>query len=194
MVKGTGIDDFGEERNAARSSPRGGGGAPSGWASLWECRAALSRQARPEEPQELSWGAAKAGTLTKLEDEGAQDLEGHEERHSVRAAAVADCWVAAALGRYHAVVHHPRPAVAGEALAGQQGGVAVTASITYGCSLCHIRLQAGHLEEQQEGVAEGDEVARSGDVVLELNVREELHAEHGEHEHEQHEQRAHLSP
>ena len=36
---------------AARSSPRGGGGAPSGWASLWECRAARGRQARAEEAQ-----------------------------------------------------------------------------------------------------------------------------------------------
>ena len=37
-----------------------------GLASSWECRAAQSRQARPEEAQELSWGAAKAGTLTML--------------------------------------------------------------------------------------------------------------------------------
>ena len=54
---------------AARSSPRGGGGAPSGWASLWEYHAAQSRQARPEEPQEPqepSWGAAKGVTLTVL--------------------------------------------------------------------------------------------------------------------------------
>ena len=36
---------------AARLSPRGGGGAPSGRASPWECRAAQSRQARPEEAQ-----------------------------------------------------------------------------------------------------------------------------------------------
>ena len=35
---------------------------PSGPASSWECRAAQSRQARPEEAQEPRWGAAK-GTL-----------------------------------------------------------------------------------------------------------------------------------
>ena len=51
---------------AARLAPRGGGGAPSGRASLWECRAAQSRQARPEEPQGASWGTAKEGTLTVL--------------------------------------------------------------------------------------------------------------------------------
>ena len=44
-------------------SPRGGGGAPSGWASLWECRAAQSRQARAEEAQGASWGTAKGGGL-----------------------------------------------------------------------------------------------------------------------------------
>ena len=48
-------------------SPRGGGGAPSGWASLWEYRAAQSRQARAEEAQGASWGTAKAGTLTVLQ-------------------------------------------------------------------------------------------------------------------------------
>ena len=46
---------------AANSSPRGSGWAPSGPASAWECRAALSRQARPEEAQEPS-----GGTLTML--------------------------------------------------------------------------------------------------------------------------------
>ena len=40
---------------AASSSPRGGGWAPSGWASLSEYRAAQSRQARPEEAQGASW-------------------------------------------------------------------------------------------------------------------------------------------
>ena len=35
------------------------GWAPSGLASSWECRAARSRQARPEEAQEPSWGTAK---------------------------------------------------------------------------------------------------------------------------------------
>jgi len=38
------------------SSSRGRGGAPSGPASSWECRAALSRQACPEEAHEPSWG------------------------------------------------------------------------------------------------------------------------------------------
>ena len=44
---------------AASASTRGSGWAPSGSASPWECRAARSRQARPEEAQEPSWGAAK---------------------------------------------------------------------------------------------------------------------------------------
>ena len=52
---------------AAGSSSRGSGWAPSGPASAWECRAAQSRQARPEEAQEPSWGAARGGgTLTML--------------------------------------------------------------------------------------------------------------------------------
>ena len=34
---------------SASSSTRGSGGAPNGAASSWECRAAQSRQARPEE-------------------------------------------------------------------------------------------------------------------------------------------------
>ena len=46
---------------AARLSPRGGGGAPSGWASLWECRAARSRQARPEEAQGGELGRCQGG-------------------------------------------------------------------------------------------------------------------------------------
>ena len=33
---------------------------------LWECLAAKSRRARPEEAQELSWGSGKGGTLTML--------------------------------------------------------------------------------------------------------------------------------
>ena len=33
------------------------GWTPSGWASLWEYRAAQSRQARPEEARGASWGA-----------------------------------------------------------------------------------------------------------------------------------------
>eukprot|EP00964_Phaeocystis_antarctica_P024047 scaffold13457_cov56-Phaeocystis_antarctica.AAC.4 len=44
---------------AASSSTRGSGWAPSGSASSWECRAVGSRQARPEEAQAPSWGAAK---------------------------------------------------------------------------------------------------------------------------------------
>ena len=47
----------------ARSSTRGTGWAPSGWASPWECRAAQSRQARPQEVQEPSWGTAKGWHL-----------------------------------------------------------------------------------------------------------------------------------
>eukprot|EP00964_Phaeocystis_antarctica_P040605 scaffold23210_cov45-Phaeocystis_antarctica.AAC.1 len=43
---------------AARSSIRGGGWVPSGWASPWECRAAQSRQARPEKAQGPSLGAS----------------------------------------------------------------------------------------------------------------------------------------
>ena len=60
---------------AARLSPRGRGGAPSGWASIWECRTAQRRQARSEEAQGASsgtakgasWGTAtaKGGTLTQ---------------------------------------------------------------------------------------------------------------------------------
>ena len=57
---------------AARSSTRGGGWAPSGWASLWECRAAQSRQARPEEAQEPSWGGGTdKGSPTLLPGGGA---------------------------------------------------------------------------------------------------------------------------
>eukprot|EP00964_Phaeocystis_antarctica_P059909 scaffold35667_cov63-Phaeocystis_antarctica.AAC.2 len=43
----------------ASSSTRGGGWEPSGSASSWECRAAQSRQACPEEAQEPSWCTAK---------------------------------------------------------------------------------------------------------------------------------------
>ena len=39
----------------------GSGWVPSGLASSWEYRAAQSRQARPEEAQEPSWGTAKGG-------------------------------------------------------------------------------------------------------------------------------------
>ena len=41
---------------AASSSTRGSGWAPSGPASSWECRA--GREARPEEAQQPSWGTA----------------------------------------------------------------------------------------------------------------------------------------
>eukprot|EP00964_Phaeocystis_antarctica_P083851 scaffold52787_cov60-Phaeocystis_antarctica.AAC.2 len=51
---------------AASSSTRGGGWASSGLDSSWECRAAQSHQARPEEAQEPSWGTANAGTLTMM--------------------------------------------------------------------------------------------------------------------------------
>ena len=44
---------------AASSSTRGSGWAPTGPASSWECRAAQSRQARPEEAQEPSSGTAQ---------------------------------------------------------------------------------------------------------------------------------------
>eukprot|EP00964_Phaeocystis_antarctica_P036641 scaffold20931_cov54-Phaeocystis_antarctica.AAC.5 len=47
-------------REAASSSTRGSGWAPGGWASPWECQAAQSRQARPEEAQEPGWSAAQA--------------------------------------------------------------------------------------------------------------------------------------
>eukprot|EP00964_Phaeocystis_antarctica_P160036 scaffold131368_cov63-Phaeocystis_antarctica.AAC.2 len=44
---------------AASSSTRGDGWAPSGPASFWESRSAQSRQARSEKAQEPSWGTAK---------------------------------------------------------------------------------------------------------------------------------------
>ena len=51
---------------AADPSSRGSGWAPSGPASPWECRAAQSRQARPEEAQEPSWSAAKRDSSAVL--------------------------------------------------------------------------------------------------------------------------------
>ena len=39
---------------------------PGGWASPWECRAAQSRQLRPEKVQEPSWGAANKGVIATL--------------------------------------------------------------------------------------------------------------------------------
>ena len=61
MVKGGKIGGF---SGGSLEHPRQWLGAP--WAGLfpWECPAAQSRQARPEEAQELSWRAAKGGTLT----------------------------------------------------------------------------------------------------------------------------------
>eukprot|EP00964_Phaeocystis_antarctica_P049091 scaffold28431_cov83-Phaeocystis_antarctica.AAC.1 len=46
---------------SASTSTRGNGGAPIGAASFWECRAAQSRQARPEElgTGKPSWGTTK---------------------------------------------------------------------------------------------------------------------------------------
>ena len=48
---------------AAGSSTRGSGWASSGLASSWECQAAQSRQACPEEAQQPSWGTAEGGGL-----------------------------------------------------------------------------------------------------------------------------------
>ena len=64
---------------AASSSTRGSGGAPSGPASSWECRAAQSHQARPEEAQEPSWGTAKGhcqgGRFGRAEEQSASKAE-----------------------------------------------------------------------------------------------------------------------
>eukprot|EP00964_Phaeocystis_antarctica_P122713 scaffold86382_cov63-Phaeocystis_antarctica.AAC.1 len=49
---------------AAGASSHGSGRALSGPASSWERRAAQSRQARPEEAQAPSWGAARLGEGT----------------------------------------------------------------------------------------------------------------------------------
>jgi hypothetical protein len=48
-----------EALEVSDSSSRGSGGALRRPASPWEGRAAQRRQARPEEEQEPSWGAAK---------------------------------------------------------------------------------------------------------------------------------------
>ena len=50
---------------AAGSSSRGRGWAPGGPASPWECWAARSRQARPEEARGASWGAAQGGHVER---------------------------------------------------------------------------------------------------------------------------------
>ena len=53
MVKGGDIGDLG---GGSLEHPSW---APGGLTSSWECRASRSCQARPEEAQESSWGAAK---------------------------------------------------------------------------------------------------------------------------------------
>ena len=64
MAKGGGIGGVG---GGALEQPRQWTARPVGQPLYpWECRAALSRQARPEEAQEPSWGDAKATTLTML--------------------------------------------------------------------------------------------------------------------------------
>ena len=50
---------MGAALEAASSSTRGSGWGPKGLASLWEYRAAQSRQARPQEAQEASGGSAQ---------------------------------------------------------------------------------------------------------------------------------------
>ena len=63
MVKG---GELKATLQAADASPRGSGGVPPvAWASPWECRAAQSRQARPEEAWDPSWGAAKEGAAAQ---------------------------------------------------------------------------------------------------------------------------------
>ena len=60
VVKGGGIRRWASAAwEGAGSSSRGGGWPPGGPASPWECRAARSRQARPEEAQAPRRGAAK---------------------------------------------------------------------------------------------------------------------------------------
>ena len=41
-------------------------GIPVAWPLPWECRAAQSRQLRPEKVQEPSWGAANKGVIATL--------------------------------------------------------------------------------------------------------------------------------
>ena len=78
--RGTPVENLGGQKVAESVATFGGGelepprrwrgapvaGRPSGWASLWECRAARSRQARAEEARGASWGAAEGGTLSVL--------------------------------------------------------------------------------------------------------------------------------
>ena len=56
-IEGGGIEDLG---GGSLELLRPWAGRPVAWASPWERRAARSRQARPEEPQEPSCGAAEA--------------------------------------------------------------------------------------------------------------------------------------
>eukprot|EP00964_Phaeocystis_antarctica_P076377 scaffold47222_cov72-Phaeocystis_antarctica.AAC.2 len=56
MVKAGETGGFG---GSYSSSIRSRDRAPGGQGSSWECRAARSRWARPEEAQEPSWGTAK---------------------------------------------------------------------------------------------------------------------------------------
>eukprot|EP00964_Phaeocystis_antarctica_P153135 scaffold121271_cov51-Phaeocystis_antarctica.AAC.2 len=70
---------------AAGSSIRGGGGAPGGPASSWECRAAQSRQVRPEEAHRASWGTAKEATsLTMLPQHLLESVDGDRAAHRQR--------------------------------------------------------------------------------------------------------------
>ena len=71
---------------AVGSSIRGSGWALSGPDSSWECRAAQSRQARPEEAQEPSGGTAKGRTLTVLAHarDGAVAAARQPEAHRAR--------------------------------------------------------------------------------------------------------------
>ena len=60
---------------AASSSTRGAGRAPRGPASSCKGRAVQSRQARPEEAQEPSWGAAQGALCPCGEDRGGEKDE-----------------------------------------------------------------------------------------------------------------------
>ena len=66
-MKGSRIGDLGD---SSLEHPRLwlGSPDPTGWASLWECLAAQSHQARPQEAQGASWRGltAKGDTLTML--------------------------------------------------------------------------------------------------------------------------------
>ena len=62
-VKRSEIGDFG---GSSLEHLRRWPGRPVAWASLWECRAAQSRQARAKAAQGASWGTAKEDTLAVL--------------------------------------------------------------------------------------------------------------------------------